>query len=108
MIVTPTIRELMLDKDRVGEIRDFIGEGREQYGMQTFDQHLEELVTSGTVEFGVALAASTRPSDFQLKMQMFNKSPVRAAAPAAPTPSPEGGGEPLSGGFGTGLEFLNG
>jgi len=70
MIVTPTIRELMLDADRVGEIRDFIAEGREQYGMQTFDQHLEELVNEGVVEFGVALAASTRPSDFQLKMEM--------------------------------------
>ncbi len=70
MIVTPTIRELMLDADRVNEIRDFIAEGREQYGMQTFDQHLEELVNDGVVEFGVALAASTRPSDFQLKMEM--------------------------------------
>ncbi len=70
MVVTPTIRELMLDADRVGEIRDFIAEGREQYGMQTFDQHLEELVNEGVVEFGVALAASTRPSDFQLKMEM--------------------------------------
>lgn len=74
MVVTPTIRELMLDRDRIGEIHDFIAEGREQYGMQTFDQHLEELVTSGTVEFNVALAASTRPSDFQLKMMMFKRT----------------------------------
>jgi twitching motility protein PilT len=73
MVVTPTIRELILDKDRVGEIRDFIAEGREQYGMQTFDQHLEELVTSGAVEFNVALAASTRPSDFQLKVQTLRR-----------------------------------
>ena len=40
MIVTPTIKELMLDRDRVSEIRDYIADGREQYGMQTFDQHL--------------------------------------------------------------------
>ena len=107
MIVTPTIRELMLDRDRVGEIRDFIGEGREQYGMQTFDQHLEQLVTDGIVDFKVALAASTRPSDFQLKMSMLSQrsgshTPV-PEAPAAPPPP-----EPLTGGFGTGLEFLNG
>jgi twitching motility protein PilT len=116
MIVTPTIRELILDKDRVGEIRDFIAEGREQYGMQTFDQHLEELVTSETVEFGVALAASTRPSDFQLKMQMLNKSPTKSGGKsggkgggksgAAKEPDP--GAEPITGSFGTGLEFLNG
>ncbi len=54
MIVTPTIRDLILQQ-RIGEIRDFIAEGREQYGMQTFDQHLADLVTAGTVSFDVAL-----------------------------------------------------
>jgi twitching motility protein PilT len=73
MLVTPTIRELILDKDRVGEIREFIAEGKEQYGMQTFDQHLEELLAGGTVEYSVALAASTRPSDFQLKVQTLKR-----------------------------------
>ena len=108
MIVTPTIRELMLDRDRVGEIRDFIADGKEQYGMQTFDQHLEELVTSGTVEYKVAMAASTKPSDFALKMGMLNQRPsTRTATPVPETP-PTPPQEPLSGGFGTGLEFLNG
>ena len=102
MVVTPTIRELMLDKDRIGEIRDFIADGREQYGMQTFDQHLEELVVSGQVEFKVALAASSRPSDFQLKMQVFSEKGSAPEPPSAPAP------EPLTGGFGTGLDFLNG
>jgi len=82
MIVTPTIRELILDKERTGEIRDFIGEGREQYGMQTFDQHLADLVTNGEVEFQVAIAASTRPSDFELKMKTFAKRPETATAAA--------------------------
>ncbi len=105
MIVTPTIRELMLDRDRVAEIREFIAEGREQYGMQTFDQHLEELVSNGTVEYAVALAASTRPSDFQLKMQMFKRpSAAGGSAPAEAPSAPE----PLTGGFGAGMEFLNG
>ncbi len=104
MIVTPTIRELMLDRDRIGEIRDFIADGREQYGMQTFDQHLEELVTTGQVEFGVALAASTRPSDFQLKMQTFKR-------PSGAMKATEAGGaapDKRDSEFGTGLEFLNG
>jgi twitching motility protein PilT len=88
MINTPTIRELMLDGERVGEIRDYIAEGREQYGMQTFDQHLADLVTNGTVEYATALAASTRPSDFELQMQMFKTVSKPAAAPAAaPTPA---------------------
>ncbi len=70
MIVTPTIRDLMLDRDKVNEIRDYIAAGREQYGMQTFDQHLEQLVHDGTIELNVALAASTRPSDLALKFNM--------------------------------------
>jgi twitching motility protein PilT len=36
MINTPSIRDLMMDGERIGEIRDFIASGREQYGMQTF------------------------------------------------------------------------
>ncbi len=70
MVVTPTIRELIKDR-HIGEIRDFIAEGRQQYGMQTFDQHLADLVSQGVVSFDVALAASTQPADFELKMNMF-------------------------------------
>lgn len=70
MIVTPTIRDVMLDRDRVGEIRDFIAAGRAQYGMQTFDQHLEQLVQDDTIELQVALAAASRPSDLALKFSM--------------------------------------
>lgn len=70
MIVTPTIRDLMLDRDKINEIRDYIAAGREQYGMQTFDQHLEQLVNEGTIELKVALAASSRPSDLALKFNM--------------------------------------
>ena len=45
MINTPAIKDLILDGTRIGEIRDFIAEGREQYGMQTFDQCLTDLVS---------------------------------------------------------------
>jgi twitching motility protein PilT len=80
MVVTPTIRDLILQQ-RIGEIRDFIAEGREQYGMQTFDQHLAELVTQGVVAFDVALAASTQPADFELKMNMFRDGSGDASSP---------------------------
>ncbi|WKW11491.1 type IV pilus twitching motility protein PilT [Pseudogemmatithrix spongiicola] len=70
MIVTPTIRDLMLDRDKVNEIRDYIAAGHEQYGMQTFDQHLEQLVKEDVIDLKVALAASTRPSDLALKFNM--------------------------------------
>jgi twitching motility protein PilT len=73
MIVTAAIRDLILEQ-RIGEIRDFIADGRQQYGMQTFDQHLADLVTQGIVSFDVALAAATQPADFELKMNMFRET----------------------------------
>ncbi len=72
MVNTPTIRDL-IEQQKVGEIRDYMAEGRDQYGMQTFDQHLAEMVTQGIVSFDVALAASTRPADFELQMSVFKK-----------------------------------
>ena len=69
MIATATIRELILDPERMDEVADLIAEGREQYGSQTFDQHLTDLVNDGLVDFEVAKAAATNPSDFELKMR---------------------------------------
>jgi len=71
MMVTPTIADCILDPERVSEIRDHIAQGREQYGMQTFDQSLADLVDRGEVSFEVARAAATSPSDFELRMTMF-------------------------------------
>ena len=102
MVVTPTIKDLMMDKDRIGEIRDYIAEGREQYGMQTFDQHLAELVTSGEVTFETAHAASTRPADFELQMRTFGGTGGRRASlgmgmPAVPGGTPTHSSTPQAG-----------
>ena len=88
MINTPAIKDLILEGTRIGEIRDFIASGRDQYGMQTFDQCLTDLVTSGEVTFDTAKAAATNPSDFELKMRMFSRVSQPANAPAAPAPAP--------------------
>jgi twitching motility protein PilT len=74
MVVTPAIRDLILES-RIAEIRDFIADGREQYQMQTFDQHLVDLVNADAVSFEVAKAASTRPADFELQMKVLNSGP---------------------------------
>ena len=73
MINTPAIKDLILEGTRIGEIKDFIAEGRDQYGMQTFDQCLTDLVTSGEVTFETAKSAASNPSDFELKMRMFSR-----------------------------------
>ena len=74
MVVTPAIRDLILES-LINEIRDFIRDGREQYQMQTFDQHLVDLVNADKVSFDIAKAASTRPADFELQMKVLNSGP---------------------------------
>ena len=69
MIVTATIRDAILDKDRVHEIYDLMEEGKEQYGSQSFDQHLIDLVNQELISFEIARAAANNPSDFELKMR---------------------------------------
>ena len=69
MMGTATIRELILDPERTEEISDLIAEGREQYRSQTFDQHLADLVHADKIDYEVAKAAATNPSDFELKMR---------------------------------------
>lgn len=64
MVVTPTLRDLIVE-GRVEELRDFIADGA-QYGMQTFDQHLMDLVNREEITFEVAVGAATRPADFEL------------------------------------------
>jgi len=104
MINTPAIKELILDGSRIGEVKDFIAEGRDQYGMQTFDQCLADLVANGEVTFDVAKAAASNPSDFELKMRMFSRvsEPVDASAPGV-EPEPEA---QLNGLQTSGLDFL--
>jgi twitching motility protein PilT len=113
MINTPSIKDLILDGTRIGEIKDFIAEGREQYGMQTFDQCLTDLVTTGEVTFEVAKAAASNPSDFELKMKMFsrlsqtvNASDIPSEAELAAQAEPEPAGAQLDGLQSGGLDFL--
>ncbi|MEO8336410.1 MAG: type IV pili twitching motility protein PilT, partial [bacterium] len=89
LMVTPAVRDMIAHGGRISEIRDYIANGRDQYGMQTFDQHLADLVTDQTVTFETAMAAATNPSDFELKMRMFQRAAAKnAAAPSTPGEMP--------------------
>ena len=101
MVATPTIRDLIRDRNRVAEIKDYIEEGRDQYGMQSFDQHLMELVEDETVTFETAKAAASNPSDFELKLKTFRRQSKAAmktkkTKKAVPKPAAE---ESLPDGF---------
>ena len=80
MIVTPLLRDLIMDESRTGEIRDAIARGNDQFATQTFDQHLAELVSAGMVTYEVAHAAATRPTEFAQQARSLGLAPSRAAA----------------------------
>jgi twitching motility protein PilT len=69
MLVTGTISDAIMDGDKYHEIYDLIADFKEQYGSQTFDQHLRDLVEADLVSFEVAKAAANNPSDFELTMR---------------------------------------
>ena len=87
MLVTGTIRDCIADVGRMDEIIDLIHDGREQYGSQTFDQHLMDLVNAGLVSFEDAKAAANSPSDFDLKMNMLGEGRGTRVGSAAPEAS---------------------
>ena len=50
------------------EIVTNMARGREQYGMQTFDQSLMQLYTRKLITYEESLRQSTHPDDFALKV----------------------------------------
>src|SRR5690606_36908429 len=66
---TATIAECIADAAKTGEIRDHVADGRVQYGMQTFDQHLMELFNRDAISLDVAKGAATSPADFERNLQ---------------------------------------
>lgn len=57
LIGTPQTRGCIQDRDRLDELKHQMAKGRDQHGMQTFDQHIEELREQGTVTQETARAA---------------------------------------------------
>ena len=80
LICTGTVRDLIRDAKRIAALRDYIRDARDQYGMQTFDQHLMDLVADDVVTYETALAAATNPADFELQMRTLRRR-SRVAAP---------------------------
>jgi twitching motility protein PilT len=68
LISTPLIRDCILHEEKTSSIRDAISAGTSQYGMQTFDQSLFYLYTSGLITLDEALRGSTNPDEFRLRL----------------------------------------
>ncbi len=68
LVATGRVFDKIADSTQTHELEEIIADG-EFYGMQTFDQSLLRLYTTGVVTRKDALAASTNPHDLRLKME---------------------------------------
>ncbi len=71
LTVTPLARELMVDPQRIKEIKDLIKGGDKVDGMLSFDDHLMQLVRDDQVSEEVALNNATSSTDLALKLKGF-------------------------------------
>jgi len=85
LICTPAARDLIKDPARTPELHDYIRDAREQFGMQTFDQHLIDLAMDEVVTYEAAVAAATNPKEFDRQMRDERRH-ARVAAPVEATP----------------------
>ena len=65
LIVTNIIQAYIIESEKTAGIPDIMAKSREQYQMQTLDQHLTDLYNSGTITLETAMEAATNPADFQ-------------------------------------------
>ncbi|MEM7244868.1 MAG: PilT/PilU family type 4a pilus ATPase [Acidobacteriota bacterium] len=65
LIVTNIVQAYIIDAERTSAIPDVIAKSKQQYSMQTVDQHLTDLFKEGIITMEVALEAATNPSDFE-------------------------------------------
>ena len=68
LISTETTREYIRDAARTAGLKGVLEKGRSTYGMQTFDQHLIDLLRAGTITKTTAMAAASSPADFERAM----------------------------------------
>ncbi len=83
---TRSIQECIKDPARTHEITEYIARGRSEH-MQTFDQHLLDLLKANKITIESALNAASNPTDFQTRLEMeglIHDDGEVDAKPAAP------------------------
>jgi len=68
MVSTALIRDYIINEEKTYMIREAIAAGASQYGMQTFDQSLFQLVQSGLISMEEALHNATNVDEFKMRV----------------------------------------
>src|SRR6185503_2175235 len=69
LITTPFIRDCIMDKDKTHLIPGAIAQGTSQYGMQSFDQSIFDLLEQNLVSYEEAMRWVSNVDEFKLKVQ---------------------------------------
>lgn len=67
LLNTAAVSDRIRQGDPIHTLRDLIADGRNQYGMQTFDQSLMDLYRRGLVTQEAALRFATNPAELRLR-----------------------------------------
>jgi len=81
MVSTPTIREYILNADKVPMIHTAVAEGVTQYGMQTFDQSVLQLLRDGLISEEEAIKNCNNPNELALKLKGISAASDRMWQP---------------------------
>ena len=69
MLGTLRVKEYIRTPDKTNRLLEVIEEGRQQWGMQSFDQHLQELFVRGLIDIETATKAATSAADLLVRLQ---------------------------------------
>jgi twitching motility protein PilT len=69
MIGTLRVKEYIRNADKTNRLLEVIEEGRAQYGMQSFDQHIQELYVKGMLDLETSCKAATSATDLLVRLQ---------------------------------------
>ena len=69
MVSTGLIRDYIVNEEKTSLIRDAIANGASQYGMQTFDQSLFQLLQARQITYEEAIHNASNPDEFKMRVQ---------------------------------------
>ncbi|HYM80258.1 MAG TPA: type IV pilus twitching motility protein PilT [Candidatus Limnocylindria bacterium] len=95
MVSTPTIREFIMNPEKVPMIHTAVAEGVTQYGMQTFDQSVLTLLREGLITEEEALRNCNNPNELSLKLKGISATSDRTWQPVDATTGGEEGVGPI-------------
>src|SRR5262245_13354945 len=99
MVSTPTVREYILTAEKIPMLHGIVSEGMTEYGMQTFDQSVLQLLRESMITEQEALKNCNKPNELLLKLKgIVSASDRQWSAVEAGREGSSTGGKPTTSG----------